>query len=192
MANRQTSTLDPTSAKAPVPLITPHLKLVARIALFVGLAAAACFFVVAFFMMARDGKTYQDIFFANFQSRQQLAPALLFAGMILAAWAGIVTWVVALYSTFRVAGPVHHFATGLRELIRNGPQPISKMRAEDWLQEEHYHFSAAAKRLQYHYDMMSELVDLARVQVEIPEPNLGHGLTKTIQQLKELESLAKF
>ncbi|MBF0156299.1 MAG: hypothetical protein HQL57_03835 [Magnetococcales bacterium] len=173
----------------PTPLIALHLRRVGTIALVVGLLAVTALFVAVMLVGHDGGGTYGEIFQAHSLSRRQLGPVLLLAGLGLVAISALVTWLVVVYSSFRVAGPLHHFATSLEQEMILGPMPVERIRQEDLLQEEYWQFAVGAERLQAHYDAMSELVDLARVQLELAEPNMGDGLTKTLLRLKELERL---
>lgn len=173
------------------PFMTWRLRQVAKIALLTSAAAAICLLAVIYYLVGADKTTYQEIFSSYTMTRRHLAPTLLLSGLALTMLIGLMTWLIALYSTFRVAGPVHRFSLNLKRQILEGPIPVEAFRQGDFLQVEHLHFSAAASRLQYHYDTISELTDLALAQLELDDPNVGGGLTTVLQRLKELDQLVK-
>ncbi|MBF0427467.1 MAG: hypothetical protein HQL94_00980 [Magnetococcales bacterium] len=168
-----------------------RLQQVAKIALITGAVALLCLTATLYYLAGDRGTNYQEILSAYSMTKRQLVPALLLSGFVLITLTSLITWMIALYSTYRIAGPLHRFGLNLKRQIQEGPLPVEAFREGDWLQEEHLHFSAAASRLQYHYDSMSELTDLAMAELQLVEPDLGGGLTTTLQQLKELDHFVK-
>ncbi|MBF0153176.1 MAG: hypothetical protein HQL64_05500 [Magnetococcales bacterium] len=175
------------------PFMEWRLRQVAKIALLTGAVAVLCLLVAIHYLSGKSGSSYQEILSAHAMTHRHLAPALLLSGLVLVTLTGLITWLIALYSTFRVAGPVHRFGLQLKRQIHEGPLPVEQFREGDFLQVEHLHFSAAASRLQYHYDTMSELTDLALSQLEAEEgtPGREKGLVDTMQRLQELDRLVK-
>ena len=164
-----------------------HMKRVGKIALGVGLLTAVSLSLVVFYLAGEPGDSYVQIIQSYSLSKKQLAPTLGLAGLLLLTVAGLVTWVITIYSTFRVAGPLYRFSCTLEKEIEEGPLPVDKIRTTDLLQQEHQLLAEGVKNLQDHYDAMSELVDLAQFQLDLPDPNLGGGLNKTLSELKNLD-----
>ncbi|MEO5331412.1 MAG: hypothetical protein H7839_05260 [Magnetococcus sp. YQC-5] len=173
------------------PFMAWRLRQVAKIALLTGGLAAVCLFVTIYYLVGKEGGNYQEIMSGYAMTRRHLAPALLVAGCVLIMLTGLMTWMIALYSTFRVAGPIYRFSLNLKRQIHEGPIPLEQLREGDFLQVEHLHFSAATSRLQYHYDTLSELTDLGMAQLQLPDPDLGGGLMATRHRLQEVERLVK-
>lgn len=175
------------------PAIVLHFRTVGKISLYTGLVTAICLFFTVYYLAGSgaQGKDYSEIFSAYALTKKQLGTTMFISGMILVTITGVITWIIVLYSTFRVAGPLHWFSKNLDEQIMSGPVPVNKKRSGNRLHEEHLRFSGGASRLQLHYDAMSEWVDLAKVQLQLPETNLGGGLTETIKKLQELDRLVK-
>ncbi|MEO5377826.1 MAG: hypothetical protein H7832_08625 [Magnetococcus sp. DMHC-6] len=125
-------------------------------------------------------------------SRRNLIPSLLISGLILILIVGLITSAIAIYSTFRVAGPLYHFTRDLERQIEEGPLPVERIREGDLLQKECFHLARSAEHLQAYYDAMSELIDLAWMQLTLQDPNMGGGLQKNLDRLRELERLVRF
>ncbi|MBF0126234.1 MAG: hypothetical protein HQM02_03390 [Magnetococcales bacterium] len=168
-----------------------RLQQVGKIALATGVIAGGCLLAMVFYLSGDGGDSYQEILSAYAMTRRHLGPALLLSGLALTTLIGLMTWMIALYSTYRVAGPVHRFSLNLKRQILEGPLPVEAFREGDFLQAEHLHYSAAANRLQYHYDSLSELTDLALAEQELPDPDLGGGLTATMRQMQALDRHVK-
>lgn len=168
-----------------------RLRQVAKIALLTWGGAVVCLLVAVWYLVGEEGRSYFGMLNLYVTSHRQLVPTLLLAGVALTALAGLTTWVAALYSTHRIAGPLARFSRNLKRQIQDGPLPLQQLQAGHLLQEEHLHYSAATSRLQYHYDSMSELTDLAVAQLALPTPNLGGGLTTTLQRLRDLGEQVK-
>ncbi|MBF0161299.1 MAG: hypothetical protein HQL88_03335 [Magnetococcales bacterium] len=168
-----------------------HFRTVGKISLYVALLTALCLLVAVYYLAGTEGGSYLAIFDAHTLTKKQLLPALLIAGAVLVVVAGVITWMVVLYSTIRVAGPLYPLSRSLEGLILDGSAPVRSRRQEDALSEEYMLFAGGAKRVQYHYDSLHEMVELALAQLELPEPDLGAGLTQTINKLRELDRLVQ-
>ncbi len=168
-----------------------RLRQVAKLALLTGSLAGVCLLITIFYLSGKEGSSYLDIMSGYMMTRRHLVPVLLVSGLTLTVLTAVITWIIALYSTFRVAGPIYRFSLNLKRQIQDGPVSVDSFREGDLLQVEHFHFSAAASRLQYHYDSINELTNLAHAQLALSDPNLGGGLTTTLQRLQELERLVE-
>ncbi|MBF0420639.1 MAG: hypothetical protein HQL78_10805 [Magnetococcales bacterium] len=175
----------------PPPAMVGHLHLVAKLALWTGLSSGIVFTATLLYLESTPGSDYASIFHSLIMTRQQLKPALVISGSVLLTLTGLITWMIAIYSTYRVAGPLHQFTLALMRQIENGPCSVGDLAGTDDLKNEHLRLAGAANRLQFHYDTLSELVDLIRVQLELEQPNLNDGLRHNLQKLKELDSLVK-
>lgn len=174
------------------PFAVWRLRQVAKIATFTWGVAVLCLLVAVWSLMGSGGESYQEMLNLYAASYRQLVPTLLLAGVALTSLAGVTTWVIALYGTHRIAGPLARFSRNLKRQIQDGPLPLEQLQEGHFLQEQHLHFSAATSRLQYHYDNMRELTDLAVAQLALSNPNLGGGLTATMQRLLELGEQVKW
>ncbi|MES2149426.1 MAG: hypothetical protein V4508_06495 [Pseudomonadota bacterium] len=101
------------------PLILFHLKLVAKISLAVGALAALVLLAVLRLISGPTGETYGAIVHLHSLTREHLGLAMLLAGLLLVAASAVMTWLIAYYSSFRVAGPLYRFGQNL-DLARMG------------------------------------------------------------------------
>jgi len=117
---------------APVSRSPATLRWVARIAGGTSLLAALILLAVVFWIGDSGGASYFDVVRAHVLTHRQLGPALLVGGLILLVLVAAITWLVALYGSFRFAGPLYRFTRNLREASRQPPMGI---RQDDALQE---------------------------------------------------------
>lgn len=108
-----------------------HLVLVARIALGVALAAAAALYGAIAYIDTGAGDGYAGAVRAFSMSRESEGPAMMVAGVIILCTACVFTWLIALYASFRIAGPLYRFTRNM-ELAAEGAdaQPIPIRRAD--------------------------------------------------------------
>ncbi|MBF0629146.1 MAG: hypothetical protein HQL91_13090 [Magnetococcales bacterium] len=162
-----------------------RLRRMAAIALITAILTALGLLVAIHLLTdPTTGLSYREIFHAHAVKRAHLLPVLLIAGLILTTATGILTWLIALYSTFRVAGPLHRFSLNLDRQIHAGPLPLESFREGDLLRTEHLHFSGALNRLQYHYDLLNERIDHALIAAKDPDPQIWHA---SLERLKSHE-----
>ncbi|MBF0310946.1 MAG: hypothetical protein HQL56_15610 [Magnetococcales bacterium] len=166
----------------------PSLKVLRRlamVALFLGLASALGLWLGVTWLESGFEGSYRDIVVQLAWRQNRLLPLVVGAALILALLAGMVTALVALYSTFRVAGTLHRFTLKLQnaamESHRIEGDPSDR---EEALQAQYQEFLHALQSVQTHYDEASYLVDIAQRQLTLPDKNLHGGLDGTLQALR--------
>lgn len=169
------------------PIVLFRLRLTALVALGVGGVAAVALAAAAWYLTSGEVVSYADMIRSHALGRRQVLPVMALVGLTLVACSGLILWLVALYSSFRVAGPLHRFGVSLRRQVSEGPTPLEGLREGDGLERDFRAYRQSVQQVQRHWDEISELVDLAVMQLQLPEPNVNSGLDKTIRRLKELE-----
>lgn len=139
-----------------------HLQQVAGIALCVSVAACAGMLVVLLLVTDDRGGSYWQAIGAYSLTSQNLGWGLLVFGLAMVAFAGITTWLISLYSTFRIAGPLFRFSRNLEMAIERGPIAPAPIRRTDQLQREWKEFDASVAALRGHYDELRQAVKETR------------------------------
>jgi hypothetical protein len=168
-----------------------HLKMVAKIALSVSALACAGLLSVLFLLMDRRGSSYADIVGAHSLASQNLGPALLLFGLALLAFAGIVTWLIALYSSFRIAGPLYRFAQNLEREIEQGAVVPLAIRRGDQLQREWREFEASMAALHSHFDDLREALAQTEQTLRAGAEMDPVSLRQTVARLRDIERRAQ-
>lgn len=153
---------------------------IAKIALV--LAAVTCLgaVLVLHFITGDMGQNYADIARYFSSSRKNIGPTMLVAGLILVSFTSLITWMMALYASFYIAGPLFRFARNLETLIEQGPTSLIPTRKTDRLKNEEQQMKRSVEKLQMHYGKMRTIVEEMLAQPDFPA-------AASITRLKELD-----
>lgn len=163
-----------------------RLHLVAKIALIVGGVSCLAMLLALNFITDKSGVSYDTIIRSYSLSRQHLGPTLLVEGLCLVAFAGVFTWLVALYAGFYIAGPLYRFSRNLEDFIKQGPVTPKPTRSQDKLKHEEQQILRSIAKLQNHYGAMRAATEAALAQIDAQQ-----NPAAAIAQLKELERVAR-
>lgn len=127
------------------PSIFFHLRLIAKISLAVALSATLAL-VAGLTLAGAGGGSYAALIRSHSLTREYLGAAMLLAGLMLIAIAGVATWMIALYSSHRIAGPLYRFSQNLKLAAASDAAPMLELRKGDALLAQ-----AANVSLREHY-----------------------------------------
>lgn len=133
------------------PIIFLHLKLVAKVSLAVGALAVLALLGVLTLITGESGEAYGAIIRSRSLTRQHLGAAMLVAGLLLVAIAGFMTWLIALYSTFRVDGPLYRFSQNLKLAGASDSSKLIELRKGDALSKQAEGIKRAVAALRRHH-----------------------------------------
>lgn len=162
-----------------------RVQLVAKIALIIGGVSCLAMVLALNFITDKSGVSYDTIIRSYSLGRQHLGPTLLVEGLCLVSFAGVFTWMVALYAGFYIAGPLFRFARNLEEFIAKGPVTPLPTRQKDKLKQEEQQMLRSIIRLQNHYGAMRAATETALAQLDAQK-----SPAVAISQLKELDRAA--
>lgn len=160
-----------------------RLKLVARLALGTSLVALAVLLAVIWLLGNGSGATYFETVRTYAATQKNLPTALLLSALGILALVSAVTWLVALYSSFRIAGPLYRFARNLE--LAHTTLELPAIRRDDGLQEESRQLLASVEALRQHYRSLAQLVEQAQRQLDPAAASDPERLRCLIQGLKE-------
>ena len=158
--------MKPTPTTSESPEILFHLRWVANIALGVGTLAGVGLACMLFVLTDASGESYGAMIQSHSIAQQRLGPALLMGGFFLLAVTAVLTWLIALYSSFRIAGPLWRLARNLETSIRLGPVKPVPIRDSDRLHAEAALLDEAVTAVSAHYASLHDEVDQALKQLE--------------------------
>ncbi|RZI42005.1 hypothetical protein EGT07_15500 [Herbaspirillum sp. HC18] len=148
------------------PLIFFHLKLVAKVSLGVGIVAVLSLLISLLLVSGPTEETYAAIVRSNSVTRAGLGKVMLVIGLMLVAVAGVITWLIALYSSFRVAGPLYRFAQNLQLAGASDSSKLIELRKGDALTEQAGHIKQAVAALREHFTDVERIAAEAAVALE--------------------------
>jgi hypothetical protein len=163
-----------------------HLQLVGKIALSIAATAAAGLILVVALLASVKGSSYREIIGAYGLARENLGPALLVFGLVMASVAGIATWLVTLYASFSFAGPLYRFSRNLEMVTEQGPIAPMPLRGSDRLQRECNSFRDAVAKLREHYGDLRVLTGQIEQAIESGSAD-PDAVRQLIARLKETE-----
>jgi len=128
-----------------------HLKWVAKVALLVGGVAAAALLLAILLITDDNGTDYAHVLANHSLTQRNLTPTLWAFGLALVVIAATTTWLIALYSSFRMAGPLFRLSENLKSCLADPLVIPLAIRKSDLLQHEWQQFDASQSALRQHY-----------------------------------------
>jgi hypothetical protein len=148
------------------PLIFIHLKLVAKISLAVGAIAVLGLMLSMSLIRGLDDASYFAAVRSSSITREQIGPVMLAIGLALVAIAGIITWLIALYSSFRIAGPLYRFSQNLKLATASDDAALLDLRSDDTLIAHSDRIKQAVGTLRAHYAALEQHAEAASAALE--------------------------
>ena len=174
--------LDQSSQDKTYFLLRLRLRLISKIALMVGGLSCLFMLLVLHFITDNSGVNYETIIRSYSISRQHIGPTLLVAGLFLVAFSGAITFLIALYTGFYIAGPLFRFARNMELFIEHGAVTPIPTRKHDLLKQEEQQIKRSIIKLQKHYDEIRLTADTALFQLATQQnPSVA------IAKLKEID-----
>ncbi|WP_206485984.1 hypothetical protein [Thalassotalea sp. G2M2-11] len=162
-------------------------KRVATVALWVSVIACLSLAILIVSMDVPDGD-YLSILQSLTNSQNNLSVILLGVGIWLIGATAATTYVITLYSSFRVAGPLFRFARNLEFGHQHKtPLPFIKIRSYDYFQEECVLMETSINALLEHYQVLLTEVDrLAKLNSQASSDK--KKMIDSINKIKALEA----
>ncbi len=168
----------------PVLSLQNRLRLTAIVAASVsllGLLVLLATLLLLFRERPADG--YYQIILSLTQNQERLGIAMTIAGSLIVLLAGLVTWLITLYSSHRVAGPLYRFSKNLELEIEQGPVAPVRLRRDDGFQALSNKFARAADCLEHYYADQMQLIDELSRRLDAADTD---GIGRVSDSLREL------
>jgi len=176
---------NPASSKSDLNLL--HLKLITKLALFTGLGAVGLLILMAGIVAVEVDGGYFQIIQAHTLTRQHIAPAMIVTTLLLLAVVSLSVWLIALLSSFRIAGPLYRFSCIFQQASQ--PLPAYRLRRNDALQDVSQDIRQSIEQLHAHYQGLRNEVEALQDMLQQDENNtLAQQYQQGVQRLKNLES----
>ena len=162
-----------------------RLRLTARVAVSVSLMSTLVL-VSTLYVLLRDQReeNYFQIIQSLTRSQDQLAIAMLIGGALIVLVGGLITWIIALYSSARVAGPLYRFSKNLELEIKQGPVATIGLRQEDSFQGLSDKLARAADGLSRYYDNQLRIVDDLSRRIDSEQGISVNQYSELLQKLR--------
>lgn len=175
------------------------LKLVGKISLWFSLVSAVGLLAVVWIAGSVNNDYIDQV--QNLAASRRHLPFIMFSGgLLLAIGTGISTWLITLYSSFRVAGPLYRFSKNLEAGLLQGEVPRVPIRATDQLQAESQLLQHAVSVLYQHYEALDRaaeqlLDELDRDYLrgtEAKERESNAAIEMAVKRLQHTAQLARY
>lgn len=161
-----------------------RLRLIGRISIWFSVVALAAL-IELYLLFGKPTDSYLDYIQSLSLSQSDLPMIMSLGGLLLLVGTGITIWLIVLYSSFLVIGPLYRFARNLDAGIRDGTVTTTPIRTGDDLQPESQLLIDSVSSLYQHYQQMENTVNTA-LQALDAEDNTQ--LDSAIQQLQEQQA----
>ncbi len=158
-----------------------RFKQFAWIALLTGLAAAIVLGGLIHYLSTESGTNYSEIIRAHWLAQSHLVPALWIAGLFLLALVALITGLIAIYSSFRIAGPLYRFSCNLEVSEKHS---IIGIRQDDCLQDVSRQLQDSIRSLDTHRLTIQEQIKKAEACLQSPDEAAAAEYAALIKQLK--------
>lgn len=163
-----------------------QIRIVGKISLWFSLVVVVG--LIAVVLMAGTPKeSYSDSVQALALTRKNLPWVMLMGGLLLALGTALTTWLITVYSSFRVAGPLYRFARNLETGIRLRQAPRIRIRQSDYLQEESELLEQTFLETEYYRHNLSSQVGQVIRLLEQPGPIDRQVLDAQLEKLKAMQ-----
>lgn len=143
-----------------------HVRLVAKISLGVGAVAVLSLLISVLLVSGDAGDSYSEIIRSNSITRANLGKVMLMIGLVLVAIAGVITWLIGLYSSFRIAGPLYRFSQNLKLASASDSARLIDLRNDDSLVEQAENIKQAVAILREHHAALEQVSHEAAIALE--------------------------
>ena len=166
------------------PLIFIHLKLVAKVSLGVGAVAVLSLLISLLLVSGPADESYAAIIRSNSLTSAHLGKVMLTIGLMLVAVAGVITWLMALYSSFRIAGPLYRFSQNLKLASSSDTSRLIDLRKGDALVPQAEQIKQSVSVLRAHF---AEVEAVAAAAEKALENRDDAAYTEAVARLKALD-----
>lgn len=175
----------PSKHQDPESLRIVHLQLVGKAALTTGILAAILLIFLVLFVSEDNGHSYRDIIQAYSITRAHLPAVMTLAALLLIILVGMSVGLIALYASFRIAGPLFRFGRNLQAAGIIAQQ--HGIRRDDALHGIAGELRESVNALEHHYQQVYAQVEMTLALAE--QANIDPArLIEAITQLKAMES----
>lgn len=158
-----------------------HIRIVTKIALITGLSAAIALISIAWWSSSPDDNSYFQLIQSQSITQKTFGSVFIVTATLLLLFVSLLTWLVAVYSSFRFAGPLYRFRHNFQAILEgNKTTPIRK---DDHFQAEHGKLEQKLSDLQMYYRDIQQLARQAKDKIEDPNPKKDNELQSYIVKL---------
>ncbi|MDH5483644.1 MAG: hypothetical protein OEY43_00285 [Gammaproteobacteria bacterium] len=133
---------------------------------------------------------YTDFIQSQAITQKNLQFAIIIASLVLISATALLSWLISLYSSFRIAGPLYRFTHNLRHF--SNTKKIIPIRSHDQLQVLSQKIIHAAEKIDSHKESLLNHIDACQQLLnDHDNPQKQQQLAELLLQLKQLDTKIK-
>ncbi len=136
---------------------TLRFKMISRITMATMLAAGLVLLAAVLFFEDGQGLDYLGLMQSYTVTAKNLDAMLIMAGLFLLFCVGLASWILTLYASFRIAGPLFRMARNLE--LASSSRDLPGIRKRDCLQDVSQQLQTAVNMLHDHYACVGSMLD---------------------------------
>ena len=145
--------------------------------------------MISFVLVGYEGD-YSHFIQSQAITQKNMQFAIVIVSLLLIFVTALISWIISLYGSFRIAGPLYRFTQNLAHC--NDTDRMLNIRSEDSFQELSVDIIKAAKQIEHHKQTLLNHIDKIIALLKLPvEQQDKENLAELLQQLKQLEARAK-
>ena len=125
-------------------------------------------------------------------TREMLLPLATASGLLIVGFSGIVTWLLGIYSRYRVAGPLFRFTTSIEMHIDHETPPVVKLGSKDSLQRETELLDLAVHAVNTHYLRLAHILKQLEDNLAGQDPADNEHMQELLDRYREEQQRVQF
>jgi len=166
------------------------LDVIVKISLAIFLVATLTLIFVMLFVFASYDGSYEDFIRSQLITQKNIQLAMLMSGLFLIMVTTLITWLIGLYASFKVAGPLFRFSENISRLMEK--KDGRNIRKDDCFQELSVSMLKAIDKMDSHKQELKLNIDrYSKLMAGSNGENKKDELLKSLCCLKDVESRIK-
>ncbi|VAW63459.1 hypothetical protein MNBD_GAMMA09-826 [hydrothermal vent metagenome] len=163
--------------------------IVAKVSFSICVVTFSVLMVAVSTVLVDHSGSYGDFIQSQVISRNNLFYVMVISGLFLIFVGAFISWLVSLYGSFRIVGPLYRFESNITQCIESGSMLM--LRSDDDLQVLSEKIINSARQLENHKHEMLQKIDEFQQIAKLPdEVENREKLTEILKKLRQIESRA--
>jgi len=145
--------------------------------------------MISVMLVGHDG-SYGDFIQSQVITYKNIQYMIVIAGLVLVLSGALISWLVSLYGSFKIAGPLYRFVKNLEHCQQS--EKMQSLRSDDALQDLSYKIIEAAKTSEDHSQELLYKINYYLELTSLPDDRQNRQeIIDVVQNIKDIERRAK-
>ena len=166
------------------------LDVIVKISLAIFLVATLTLILVLLFVFASYDGSYENFIRSQLITQKNIQLAMVISGLFLIMVTALITWLIGLFASFKVAGPLFRFSENISRLMEQ--KDGRNIRKGDCFQALSVNLLSGIDKMDSHKQELKLNIDrYSKLMADSDRENKKDELLKTLSCLKDVESRIK-